>query len=206
MRVHSIVENSRVNGPGNRAVVWLQGCAMQPKCPGCQNPDTHSFGCGEAISPIALAEKVLAIPDITGVTFSGGEPLNQLDDGLDITIGTIRNQRPDFSIGLFTGYTQGELEAGNFQADGNPKVRTAKKLKADAWHYLQSKLDFAVMGRYNRALPSTRPMCSSDNQALVLFSSRHSAADFPPQQVEILIQEDGGRYQTTGFPEERLNA
>jgi anaerobic ribonucleoside-triphosphate reductase activating protein len=40
LRVHSVMEVSRVNGPGRRAVVWLQGCSLH--CPGCWNPETHA--------------------------------------------------------------------------------------------------------------------------------------------------------------------
>src|ERR1035438_8454830 len=70
-------------------------------------------------------------PGITGVTFSGGEPLEQLEDGLDLTIGLVRGRRPDFSIGIFTGYTLQELSAGNFRwtpADlsDSPKYRNAE--------------------------------------------------------------------------------
>lgn len=41
MLVHAIVPGSRVNGPGLRAVLWLQGCLLH--CPGCWNMATHRF-------------------------------------------------------------------------------------------------------------------------------------------------------------------
>lgn len=41
MLIHSFVPASRANGPGLRAVVYVQGCSL--KCHGCWNPDTHSF-------------------------------------------------------------------------------------------------------------------------------------------------------------------
>ena len=34
------ITRSRVNGPGERFVLWLQGCSL--RCPGCWNPDTWS--------------------------------------------------------------------------------------------------------------------------------------------------------------------
>ncbi len=34
-------EDSIVDGPGLRAVLWTQGCSHH--CPGCQNPQTWDF-------------------------------------------------------------------------------------------------------------------------------------------------------------------
>ena len=77
MLIHSIVESSRVNGPGIRAVVWFQGCTLA--CSGCWNKDTHSFSksAGIEIGVEELAQKIAALPNLDGVTFSGGEPLQQ---------------------------------------------------------------------------------------------------------------------------------
>ena len=55
--------------------------------------------------------------------------------------------------------------------------------------------ELAVQGRW-RALG---PMCSSANQALRLFSARHTKIDFGVQTVEITIAADG-LTRTTGFP------
>ena len=41
MLVHSMLRRSAVNGPGERAVIWLQGCDLG--CRGCWNPTSHAF-------------------------------------------------------------------------------------------------------------------------------------------------------------------
>ena len=41
IRLSGIVEESIVDGPGLRFVVFVQGCPHH--CPGCHNPQTHSF-------------------------------------------------------------------------------------------------------------------------------------------------------------------
>ncbi|NJO00209.1 MAG: 4Fe-4S cluster-binding domain-containing protein, partial [Anaerolineales bacterium] len=38
LRLHQFLPQSRVNGPGLRAVLWVQGCSLG--CPGCFNPQT----------------------------------------------------------------------------------------------------------------------------------------------------------------------
>ena len=44
MLIHSMLPLSTVNGPGERAEVWLQGCDL--RCAGCWNPSSHMFDTG----------------------------------------------------------------------------------------------------------------------------------------------------------------
>lgn len=60
-------------------------------------------------------------------------------------------------------------------------------------------LDFAVMGRYNPAQPCDKPLRTSRNQRLRLFSARYTERDFGPPLVEITIG-DAGAGLITGFP------
>ncbi len=69
LNIMGYVDESEVNGPGSRAVVWVQGCLRE--CPGCFNPDSWSFEINELVSVDALAERVLSNPNNEGVTFSG---------------------------------------------------------------------------------------------------------------------------------------
>ena len=79
------------DGPGIRTTVFLKGCPL--RCLWCQNPEGLEFGLGDAgdagkvreISPADLAEELLADEVFFetsggGVTFSGGEPLAQVDE------------------------------------------------------------------------------------------------------------------------------
>ena len=76
--IHSVESMGLVDGPGVRAVVFLQGCSL--RCLYCHNPDTWSGG-GTEITPEDLTSKLLRFrPYFSqggGVTFSGGEPLLQ---------------------------------------------------------------------------------------------------------------------------------
>ena len=66
---------SEVNGPGIRAVVWVQGCPF--RCEGCFNERFLPFSPAQQVSVSELAGTILSLPGIDGVTFSGGEPFAQ---------------------------------------------------------------------------------------------------------------------------------
>ena len=76
--IHSVESMGLVDGPGVRAVVFLQGCSL--RCRYCHNPDTWAAG-GTEFTPEALTAKLLRFrPYFSrggGVTFSGGDPLLQ---------------------------------------------------------------------------------------------------------------------------------
>lgn len=196
MLIHSILDSSSVNGPGNRAVIWTQGCDLN--CAGCWNQDTHAFH-GKHWTARELVHRIARIPGIDGVTFSGGEPMQQFDDGLDLFIAFLKDECPELSFGMYTGYTAQELEAGKYRWSVSNHRRVPQYQKAEAWSWLKTQLDFAVMGRFNQEqLDSSRPLCSSRNQHLVLFSDRYRLEDFRPQEAEVHIEDD--LVTITGFP------
>lgn len=78
--IHSIESMGLVDGPGIRTVVFLQGCGI--RCCYCHNPDTWAHDGGEVIASEALVNKLCRFKSYFdasggGVTFSGGEPLQQ---------------------------------------------------------------------------------------------------------------------------------
>lgn len=77
IRIAGIVEDSIVDGPGLRFVVFTQGCPH--RCDGCHNPETHDFAGGKVTTTDALFEQCMENPLCSGVTFSGGEPFCQAE-------------------------------------------------------------------------------------------------------------------------------
>lgn len=87
--VARIIDFSNVDGPGNRLVVFFQGCNYN--CLYCHNPETIPLAGEQAIDPacppvyqMMTAEDIVkrymkAKPFISGVTFSGGECTVQLE-------------------------------------------------------------------------------------------------------------------------------
>ena len=71
LNVHAVVDVSYANGPGSRTVVWTQGCSR--RCPGCSNPTTHSHKSRIMVDPQQLAEFVITVDGIEGITVTGGE-------------------------------------------------------------------------------------------------------------------------------------
>ncbi len=194
MLVHAVIPASRANGPGLRSVVFAQGCNLN--CPGCWNPRTHPFsGCEWSVEAV-LAEllECHGRHPVEGVTFSGGEPMQQARE-LDQLIHGLRSALPALGVGMFTGYTEEELDAGRYYTWQQAGVEQRRAL----WRSIRGGLDFAVMGRYDREQPCDAPMRTSANQELRLFSGRHAEADFGVQSVEITIAA-GGLTRTTGFP------
>lgn len=193
MFIHNVVEYTRSNGPGQRAAVWFSGCTL--RCTGCWNEETHAHGKGTDIEVVELSDRLLAIEGIEGITFSGGEPMQQAFRLYQL-MSLIRSKRPEMSFGMYTGYTQRELEAGRFDEFFAGQMIPSYPME---WNRVKSHLDFAVMGRYNQLLrTSNLPLRGSSNQELVLFSDRYSLSSFEEQFVEITINPNNTTL--TGFP------
>ena len=99
IRLAGIAYESLVNGPGIRRVFFAQGC--RHNCEGCFNPDTHDFNGGEEKNMDELIEDVLENSMIKGVTFSGGDPLEQADKFASMAKKFKNN---GLNIWSFTGY------------------------------------------------------------------------------------------------------
>ena len=74
-RICGIEPESIVDGPGFRYVIFTQGCPHH--CPGCHNPQSHSFDGGYLMDCDTLLDQMRENPLLAGVTFSGGEPFCQ---------------------------------------------------------------------------------------------------------------------------------
>lgn len=80
-KIHSFQSLGTVDGPGVRAVVFMQGCPLRCVC--CHNPDTWDIHNGEEVTPDALLARIdrcrKYFGKTGGVTVSGGEPLLQAE-------------------------------------------------------------------------------------------------------------------------------
>ena len=104
MRYHNITKDDMLNGDGLRVVLWVSGCSHC--CKGCQNPITWDVNGGVVFDESAKQEifDQLDKPYISGITFSGGDPLhsaNRMD--VRTLMAEIREKYPDKTIWLYTG-------------------------------------------------------------------------------------------------------
>ena len=77
LRIAGTIQDSIVDGPGIRYVIFTQGCPHH--CPGCHNPQTHDFAGGHISDVEQILESIRQNPLLSGVTFSGGEPFCQAE-------------------------------------------------------------------------------------------------------------------------------
>lgn len=121
--------DSIVDGPGLRAVLWTQGCSHN--CKGCQNPQTWDFN-GGALVPIDMVKE--AIDELEyqdGITFSGGDPMFQVEACNIIADYAISK---GLNIWVYTGFTYEEI------------LELSKKKKV--YKEFLSKIDVLVDGRF----------------------------------------------------------
>lgn len=171
LRVHHIEPASQSNGPGWRAVIWLQGCTLN--CPGCFNPETHLPTAGELVSVPLLSQKILAYQSrIEGVTISGGEPLQQLP-ALISFISEIR-RKTNLSVLVFSGYTWKEIQS-------MPKAGA-----------LISMVDVLITGRYVSSQRLARGLIGSRNKATHFLTNRYSQTDLDAvPEAEVILSQNG---------------
>ena len=111
MRYHNITKDDMLNGDGLRTVLWLSGCSHC--CYKCQNPVTWDPNGGLAFDEDAKAElfESLGKNYISGITFSGGDPL-YLGNRLELLelVKEIKEKFPTKTMWLYTGYLWEEIK------------------------------------------------------------------------------------------------
>ncbi len=182
IKLAQVIPISEVNGPGCRAVIWVQGC--RKRCRGCWNPDFLPFGSAWAVSPSELFSHVKAhtndFASIEGVTFSGGEPFEQWQ-GVEAAARAFRNE--DLSVMCYSGYTLEEIQA----------LPSAPLL---------NQIDILVDGEYEVDRAAHLLWRGSANQKVHFLTPRYLAfADRvhePIREFEIVLKSDD--VIMTGFP------
>ena len=105
MRINSIrYNNSVVDGPGIRTVLFLQGCNIH--CKGCQDKSTWDINKGKEIGIDDLVQELIKKVFNKKITISGGEPLLQKDELVKLID---RLGEEGFDIALYTGHTREDV-------------------------------------------------------------------------------------------------
>lgn len=164
---------TRALGPGLRSAVWVQGCPF--RCAGCIAPDWIPLDGGRTVWVPDLAAELLADPAVTGLTFSGGEPMLQATALAELAR-CARRER-DVTLIVFTGFRLEELR----REPPGPGVSD-----------LLEESDVLIDGRYVAARNDQRGLRGSDNQRVHLLTSRlrgcYADLTAGPRRTEIRLR------------------
>ena len=111
MNYHNITKDDMLNGDGLRVVLWVAGCTHH--CKNCQNPITWDVAGGLPFDKDAEDELFEALdkPYISGITFSGGDPLHFLNrDEVFRLVKKCREMFPEKTIWIYTGYSWDDVK------------------------------------------------------------------------------------------------
>ena len=168
---------SKVNGPGNRFVLWTQGCSKG--CSECFNPETWSNNIFKELSPKQIFELIKNF-EVDGVTISGGDPLEQEEELLELLF-LLKEIKLPKGIILFTGFSRNEI------------------LENPIREKCLSLIDVLIDGRYEEELKTEDSLRGSSNQEFYFFSNKISSDELVfDQEIEISSLE--GDIMMTGFP------
>ena len=171
LRVFKILKNTKVEGPGTRYCIWVQGCSN--RCKGCQAVHTWSHKGGKLYETSDIIQDILNQPNIEGVTFLGGEPFEQAEALGDIAEGV---KSKGLGVLCFTGNYLEILRR-------NP---IDKKLLDNT--------DLLIDGPFEiDNLDYSRPWCGSSNQRYHFLTTRYNEEIFEKykNKVEVNISKDG---------------
>lgn len=151
MNYHNITYPDMNNGDGLRVVLWLSACSHH--CKGCQNPQTWDADSGILFDEKAREElfRELDKEYISGLTLSGGDPLNEKNLIEVLAIVTEFNKRyndgyhfSNKTIWLYSGYTWDQIMYPIVTDDFNPKRDAILNMRRD----IVSKCNILIDGKY----------------------------------------------------------
>lgn len=156
IRINSYIPITNVEGVGTRFAIWVQGCSI--RCKGCANSHMWNFDGGTSYKVDDFIEIIKRYKDkIEGITFLGGEPLEQIKAVTEISKAA---QELGLSVILFTGYEFKDLENNkDFQElvkyvdiliDG--KYEQDKTDYSRAWVGSSNQNYYFLTDRYNKSV------------------------------------------------------
>ena len=175
IKIHRFLPFTKVEGPGNRACIWVQGCPI--RCKGCALPQTWDFEGGENRNIDELLKIILSTQGIEGVTFMGGEPFAQAQQ---VAYMAKKLQEKKLSVVVFTGYNYEQL----------------KNSSDKYWQELLNSTDLLIDGPYDiNKKDYSRPWVGSSNQNYYFLTDRYSHLKDKLERInnklEIRIQPNG---------------
>lgn len=147
LRIAGTINDSITDGPGLRYTIFLQGCPHH--CEECHNPQTWNLNGGSIIDSSNILQEIKENPLLQGVTFSGGEPLLQAENLINLAK---EIKKLNLNLAIYTGFTFEEIIENNnsFQLE------------------LLKIADVLVDGRYDKNKRDYMlKFCGSSNQRII---------------------------------------
>lgn len=168
-----------VLGPGNRYVLWVQGC--KKNCKGCIAKSSHNMTDGKPIKIGALAMEI-ALSKAEGLTISGGEPFLQSEELTEL-IRQIHALRP-MGVIVYTGYRIEELRE-----------------HASAQKFLE-KIDLLIDGEYIEKKNDGAGLRGSSNQRIFALTDlyKNYVAEYDIKRRETEVFFHGIEVHEIGIP------
>lgn len=180
LNIAAISPYTQALGPGVRAAIWVQGCPLH--CTGCVAPAWIPFVPAMQLTPLEILNR-LDLDRITGLTFSGGEPMEQAA-GLAALASLAREQK-DLDLICFTGYRYERLLK-------NPPNPGVPELLAEA--------DVLIDGPYVQSLNDSVGLRGSSNQRVIHLTSRLRDHDFESGARKMELNVSDGELAFIGIP------
>lgn len=173
MRVAGIIHNDIINGPGLRCTIFVQGCDHH--CKGCHSPHTWSFTGGREMTKQELIQDVTSNELDHSITWSGGDPLYQVDELTDLV--KYFHGRSYHQM-LFTGFTKEEIDQ---LCKEDPKykelLRNLNILITDRYDPNLRSLESRFRGSSNQRVWVPRYDAATDTVTLENVTGRWDAED-----------------------------
>lgn len=144
--------NVETLGPGKRMALWFAGCSKN--CPGCCAPKLQSAINSSECDSVKLADFVnskMTEYNLDGLTLSGGDPLEQDCEALELFLKHIETR----DILLYTGYDLNEVE------------------ELPIYETLKRNIAVLKCGKYIKALDDNHILKGSSNQTITYFKEEY---------------------------------
>ncbi len=183
LQIANYIPISRVEGPGARFAIWVQGCTIQ--CKDCWNSHLWTFKGGNQYEVDNILNIILQYKEkIEGITIVGGEPLDQVESIINLIE---KVQKNNLTVMLYTGYKLEEIK--------NDKLKNQAFMMSDIVVYepfISKKRNLYLKWR------------GSDNQKIKINNPIYKDIVIDEvNEVEIHINDDGN-INIIGFPDEEI--
>ena len=180
LNIAAVAARTQALGPGTRGVVWVQGCPLN--CPGCLAPAWIPFEPAMERSPQEVLD-MLDLDEISGLTFSGGEPMEQAAGLAELA--RLARQEKDLNVICFTGYRY---------------ERLLKQPPNSGVPVLLAQVDVLIDGPFIQSLNDSAGLRGSSNQRVIHLTPRLKEHDLDTSRRKLEITVTDGEIAFIGIP------